>query len=413
MKTATGRPLFIRKHFNYSIILAIFFLAIAALAVPVYSGKTNFVVAPATSSDTVLQTAQPRAASYLWRSKFRPIVPSLPTSETIATFASDCTTPQTSFSLGETVCAKTDNVDLNWPGGRWVDWILTGNTNTIVSGSRTTTLITSNPQTFTYAPTTAGVYKVEITQDDGNGGDNPQTPAVFTVTAPPPDTAVIYRADCVTPASSFNLGATVCAKITGAPLDSRPQRRLSIESPAGYIAAEVEVTSDPQTLTFTLPTSATSVYGNATVDNRGGWQVTNSSGIDGSQLDSSLFFVHDPTTPVSDLVITKTISGSNQIPAGANVNYTVILKNYGPDAAATVQITDDVPANTNFVAVIQGSGPTFTCVNPTPGATTGTSTCTIASFATGDTAEFTFVYDVNAGAAVGTKISNTADVSST
>src|SRR5207247_2040807 len=158
-------------------------------------------------------------------------------------------------------------------------------------------------------------------------------PNYFTVVAPN-DTAAIYQADCVTPASSFNLGATVCAKITGAPLDSRPQRRLSIESPAGYIAAEVEVTSDPQTLTFTLPTSA------------------------------------------------------------------------------TVQLTDDLPANTNFVAVIQGSGPTFTCVNPMPGATTGTSTCTIASFARGDTAEFTFVYDVNAGAAVGTKISNTADVSS-
>ena len=87
--------------------------------------------------------------------------------ETIETFAADCTTPQSSFVLGETVCAKTNDVVLNFPGGRWVDWILTGSPNTIVSGSRTTTLITSNPQTFVYTPASIGTYKVEITEDDG------------------------------------------------------------------------------------------------------------------------------------------------------------------------------------------------------------------------------------------------------
>src|SRR5688500_7354048 len=43
--------------------------------------------------------------------------------ETIATYAADCTTPKSSFVLGETVCAKTDSVDLNFPGGRWVHWL--------------------------------------------------------------------------------------------------------------------------------------------------------------------------------------------------------------------------------------------------------------------------------------------------
>jgi hypothetical protein len=47
--------------------------------------------------------------------------------ETITTFASDCTTPKSSFTLGETVCAKTDNVDLNFPGGRWVHWLRSDN----------------------------------------------------------------------------------------------------------------------------------------------------------------------------------------------------------------------------------------------------------------------------------------------
>src|ERR1051325_2934282 len=49
--------------------------------------------------------------------------PLMPFQETIATFAADCTTPQSSFVLGETVCAKTDSVDLNFPGGRWVHWL--------------------------------------------------------------------------------------------------------------------------------------------------------------------------------------------------------------------------------------------------------------------------------------------------
>src|SRR6185369_16283410 len=74
--------------------------------------------------------------------------------ETIATFASDCTTPQTSFVLGETVCAKTDNVDLNFPGGRWVHWLRQD--LSIALGGRGTTDITTKPQTLTFAPDTLG-----------------------------------------------------------------------------------------------------------------------------------------------------------------------------------------------------------------------------------------------------------------
>ena len=70
--------------------------------------------------------------------------------ETITTFASDCTTPKSSFTLGETVCAKTDNVDLNFPGGRWVHWLRSD--NSIAAGSSITTLIISNPQFFSFAP---------------------------------------------------------------------------------------------------------------------------------------------------------------------------------------------------------------------------------------------------------------------
>src|SRR6185503_4268491 len=95
--------------------------------------------------------------------------------ETIDTFASDCSTPKSSFTLGETVCAKTDSVDLNFPGGRWVHWLRSD--LSIASGSSTTTLITQNPQFFSFVPDQTGSWKVTIAET----GDISQTPAVFTV----------------------------------------------------------------------------------------------------------------------------------------------------------------------------------------------------------------------------------------
>src|SRR5205807_5708944 len=140
-------------------------------------------------------------------------------------------------------CAKTNDVDLNYPGGRWVDWILTGNANTIVSGSRTTTLITGNPQTFTYAPTATGVYKVEITQDF-NGQDDPQTPAVFTVVdAPDLSTyASTTAGPCTMATDSFSLGDAVCIKASG-PVDaSRVLRRVQLVDPDLYITNAGDLT---------------------------------------------------------------------------------------------------------------------------------------------------------------------------
>src|SRR2546425_6159065 len=197
-----------KARLNYFIFFGVFIMVAVVVAVPFYSaGSSSAQVAIATSAkqpsllNTLRMANRPVSSMFLTPSQ-QP--------ETIATFAANCTTPQSSFTLGETVCAKTNFVNLSYPGGRWVDWILTGTTNTIVSGSRTTTLITTNPQTFTYAPTQTGVYKVEITQDL-NGQDVPQTPAVFTVSAAPPQTDPIatYEAPaCVVPKTVFVLGET-------------------------------------------------------------------------------------------------------------------------------------------------------------------------------------------------------------
>ncbi len=106
-------------------LISAFILAVAVLAVPFYSASATF------SPNGALQ---PRAT--LGRSGWIPTL-SLPsmTGETIAVYAADCTTPKISFNLGETVCAKTDGVDLTIPGNYYVNW--TGPNGTTNDGTIT------------------------------------------------------------------------------------------------------------------------------------------------------------------------------------------------------------------------------------------------------------------------------------
>jgi large repetitive protein len=110
----------------------------------------------------------------------------------------------------------------------------------------------------------------------------------------------------------------------------------------------------------------------------------------------------------ADLSVTK--SGPTAVAPGADITYTVTVANSGPSDAASVQLTDTLPAGTTFVSGTQPNGPTFNCTYPSPGAT-GTITCTIPSLVSGASAIFTFVFHV-APTATGT-ITNTATVSST
>jgi uncharacterized repeat protein (TIGR01451 family) len=104
----------------------------------------------------------------------------------------------------------------------------------------------------------------------------------------------------------------------------------------------------------------------------------------------------------ADLSVVK--SGPAAATAGSQVTWTINVANAGPSDAATVTLTDTLPANTTLVSFAQNSGPTFNC---TPGPTV---TCTAATFAAGATASFTLVAQIAAGA-TGT-ISNTASIAS-
>src|SRR5207244_7228374 len=77
--------------------------------------------------------------------------------ETVTTFASNCTTAQTVFHLGDTVCTQVTNVaggDLN---NIWLQWVAPD--GTVVSGSPSgggSTVVTTSGQTFSFALPTTG-----------------------------------------------------------------------------------------------------------------------------------------------------------------------------------------------------------------------------------------------------------------
>ncbi len=247
----------------------------------------------------------------------------LPLAETIATYAADCTTPKSSFVVGETVCAKTDGVDLNFPGGRWVHWL--DDSLNIAHGGSGVTDITTNPQTFSYTVTSVGTWKATIAET----GDISQTPAGFTVSPPPP--IATYAGDCTTPKTLFNYGDTICAKVTG--IDSDDNRRIAWVDPGGYVRETggnvfTPITTDPQSFTFVLPSTDTSIIDVFTTENRGAWRANVVSNR-GAATSSAPFILQGPAL-TSNLVLSEGLSNGGVNPGGA-ITYLLAITNEGPE----------------------------------------------------------------------------------
>ncbi len=64
---------------------------------------------------------------------------------------------------------------------------------------------------------------------------------------------------------------------------------------------------------------------------------------------STNFVVTDPAKRSADVGVTKSVTIANeQVAAGSNGSFQIFVGNNGPDAAQTVVLTDQVPANTTF-----------------------------------------------------------------
>jgi uncharacterized repeat protein (TIGR01451 family) len=194
--------------------------------------------------------------------------------------------------------------------------------------------------------------------------------------------------NCTTAKSNFTVGDTVCATVANI---SPFSKAIYWINPDGRVA-------------FTDAVSSNNPSASRTISEAGNWSVYVVDS-DGALRRKASFSVSNPAQPEVDLSVIKFIAnGSSSVAAGATVQYRIIVRNSGPDAATAVTLTDLGPNDASFQSAQQDSGPTFTCA--------GTA-CTIASMDAGETAVFSFNYLVNSGAANGTVISNTATVAST
>jgi uncharacterized repeat protein (TIGR01451 family)/CSLREA domain-containing protein len=105
---------------------------------------------------------------------------------------------------------------------------------------------------------------------------------------------------------------------------------------------------------------------------------------------------------LADLSISKGASPPT-ITVGANVTYTIIVTNNGPNAAQTITVTDDLPATTTFIDCSSTGG--GVC-----GGTGNNRTVTFGSLPASASATITITARVNCSVPDGTMIGNTATV---
>ncbi len=390
MPTANA-PRNVLKRLSSILLIGVFVIVAAVLAVPVYSvhstsksvGSSQAKIAAGPTAKASQLNLLPRSSSTL---DFLPVPANA--AQTIATFAQDCTTPKTVFQLGDTVCAAVSMVEET---DRFVNWLAPPDSTVAFSSP---TIPDNQTHTYSYTPLVAGGWKATIADPT----DSSITPVEFLVVGPQTDPIATYAGDCLTPKTTFTLGDTVCAKQIGS--DLADNRRFAWVDPAGLTRVFTPILSDPQNDSLTLPTADTTVIDIFVVDNRGKWKV-NVVAARGTTVFSAPFLVKG-ATPTADLSMSKAINGGAP-DAGAQFTYDLTLINLGPNAASNVSISDPSPLNATFVSVNQSSGPAFNCTGSDP------VVCTRSTLAVGETASFVLTY--TAGAA-DSSITNVATVTS-
>lgn len=211
-------------------------------------------------------------------------------------------------------------------------------------------------------------------------------------------TVATFASNCTDPKTVFNVqdtDLTVCAKYTGASSGWRV-----IWSNARFTAVQsTAVTGANGSATFTLNVNSS----------LGDWRVILFEPIGGTVQAITSFTVVDETNPTADLSVSKSAISSTSSSGGQAI-FSLQVTNNGPSPASSVQLSDDVPANTTFQSFDQLGGPTFNCTSPNVGET-GSTVCTIASLGRGETAFFLATYQIGT-VPNGTVISNTSTVTS-
>jgi uncharacterized repeat protein (TIGR01451 family) len=161
---------------------------------------------------------------------------------------------------------------------------------------------------------------------------------------------------------------------------------------ANYVADIIVVFAVPATDTTSPITATSSVSSSVTTDPN----LTNNSNT-----------TNTPLVDACDLTVTNTGTPS-PVTAGGNIIYTQTIYNNGISNCSTGSFSEATPANTTWVSVsaVTTGGGTWTCPNSAP------VSCSNPSVPPGSRATITAVYNVPAGTAAGTVITDTATATS-
>jgi uncharacterized repeat protein (TIGR01451 family) len=200
-----------------------------------------------------------------------------------------------------------------------------------------------------------------------------------------------------TPKSSWILGETAHATVSGAPDD----RRVVWIAPDGSIAQVSNYFSGSLQDSYTIPT------GSDRFAQVGTWSVATVNPGGGLGVEAN-FVVRDPNNASADLSLS--VYGPFQVSSGSNLNLRLELVNRGPDDALNVVLVNAVPNGVTFLSEAQESGPAFLATLPEVGASTGTISLAIGTLPAGGVAIFSISFSLTAGTGAG--ITDAASVSS-
>jgi uncharacterized repeat protein (TIGR01451 family) len=360
----------------------------ADLSITKTDGQTSDVPGTSITYTVVVSNAGPSDATGVT------VTDTLPTALTGATW--------TCVGTGGGTCTASGSGNLsdsaNIPAGGNVTYTLTATISPAATGtlSNTATITsaidsTSGNNDAVDETTLTPQADLSVTKTDGQTSDVPGTSITYTVVvsnAGPSDAPSVTVTDTL---PTTLTGATwTCVGTGGGTCTASGSGDIS---DSANLPAGGNVT---YTLTATISPAATGTLSNT---------ATITSAIDSTSGNNEAL---DETTltPQADLSITKT-AGAPTTVQGANITYTITVNNAGP-SAASVTLTDALPAATTFVSLTAPSG--WSCTTPAVDAN-GTVSCENTALAvTEDT--FTLVVKVNLNAVGNSTISNTAEIAS-
>ncbi|WP_344156723.1 hypothetical protein [Kribbella yunnanensis] len=231
---------------------------------------------------------------------------------------------------------------------------------------------------------------LEYTLNFGNTGDDDALKAVVRDTLPPNTTYV--------PGSlSVSMGA-----VAGAKTDQAGDDQAEYDAASRTARFRVGTGANAATGGRLKKNQSTTVQFRVTLDDASaGTTVVNTGYLDYTAETLNKPYTYRPDevrTPVAasaDLQLTKT-GTPDPVPAGADLTYTIVAKNNGPNTAKEVAVTDTLPAGVEFVSA-----------TPTQGTCGGTLSCTLGDIPSGSSATITVVVKVPA-ASTATGLTNVA-----